>query len=197
MGSTSGLFANLNQREMNFLEMYVRYRDEETGDYVPDWFHQRYHGELRAMSPVVLTYFLGEMIGKGDTTQVPFAARPIQLREAGYDKEEHRSISHREAGTPPEPLTFTGDPDPWGSYTQEKRYFQEAQRIYHKLVSKMHRRTPRDIEECDMSAHRNLDEYDREAYELWKGVELEGKTPRDVLNEMRGLPKDFPNNVDI
>lgn len=185
-GSTSQLYTKLNQREMNFIDMYVQYRELETGDYIPEWFYDKYDGQIRSMSPVVLTYFLAELVGKRQPYQLypGRRSRPVKLKEAGYDKEERRPISHIEAGTHPIPLgTVEGDPDPWGTYTQDKRYFQEAQRIYYKLLGKMRKRRSDDVEECDMHAKTHLDEGDYEDHSLWKAAELEGKNPRDAFGE--------------
>ena len=183
-GSSSGLYTRLNQREMNFLDMYVQYREGETGDWVPDWFYEKYDGQIRAMSPVVLTYFVAELVGKNQPYQLypGYRSGPLLLREGGYDKETRRSISHIETGTAPIPFgPPEGDPDPWATYTQDKRYFQEAQRIYYKLLGKMRRRRSDDVEECDMHAKTHLDEGDYEDHALWKAAELEGKNREDAF----------------
>ena len=157
---------------MNFLDHYVHYRDEQTDDYIPDWFFNTYEGNIRSMSPVALTYFLAELVVRSSTAQrrtPPYGALP-RMPKGGRKGRDLSNTSQEE-------------------FQEERRYFQEAQRIYYKLLGKMRRRHRKDILSCDMHMERHLlEQGELSDYEIWKELEIEGKSPVDPDPENPYIP---------
>ena len=207
VGFGSSLFKTISQREKNFIQYYVDWSNEEAY-YIPTWFEERYEGDLSRMKPSTVAFLLSEML---DVNKPYIAADPerrfprhtdargimrgpISLREAGYDPEERRSISHLEAGTDPRPQrSLDSDPNPWETYSHHRRMHMEAVRIYRKLLKKLKRRRPDDVEGCNMHAETALgsiraDGYSGylEDYKLWRGMEIEDKPEEQVKDELWG-----------
>tara|TARA_Y100000310_G_C20523560_1_gene734894 strand:+ start:249 stop:947 length:699 start_codon:yes stop_codon:yes gene_type:complete len=207
VGFGSSLFKTISQREKNFIQYYVDWSNEEAY-YIPTWFEERYEGDLSRMKPSTVAFLLSEML---DVNKPYIAADPergfprhtdargimrgpISLREAGYDPEERRSISHLEAGTDPRPQrSLDSDPNPWETYSHHRRMHMEAVRIYKKLLKKLKRRRPDDVEGCNMHAETALgsiraDGYSGylEDYKLWRGMEIEDKSEEEVKDELWG-----------
>jgi len=201
VGFGSSLFKTISQREKNFVQYYINWSNEE-GYFVPTWFEEKYEGELDRMKPSAVAFLLSEMleITRPYTTGYPsygfprhtdaqgIMKGPISLREAGYDQEERRSISHLEAGTDPRPQkALDSDSNPWDTYSQHRRMHLEAVRIYRKLLKKLKRRRPDDIEGCTDHAEMSFgDSGYFEDYNLWKETEIEGKSEEQVKEELWG-----------
>ena len=213
VGFGSSLFKTISQREKNFIQYYVDWSNEEAY-YIPTWFEERYEGDLSRMKPSTVAFLLSEMLDvnkpyiRTDPSNLSSAfprhtdARgimrgPISLREGGYDREEMRSISHLEAGTEPRPQRMLeSDPNPWETYSHHRRMHMEAVRIYRKLLKKLKRRRPDDVEGCNMHAETALgsiraDGYSGylEDYKLWRGMEIEDKSEEEVKEELWGTIK--------
>ena len=152
-GKKSGFFTVLRGHEYRLLEEAIPKLEDE--GMLPEWFIEKYDGQVRSLSPLALAYFIDEIMpgGRG-------YGQPVILREYDYDKEKRLPIMHQDVGLPP--VAQFGDPDvplsSWEQLSQSRLFASQLRNMLARLKDKLGRRWPEDIESCNMAVEKKLRE---------------------------------------